>query len=52
MQAKTPAASKKLFHIPDLSAPHRVATSEVAKPDEIPTAPDDLGIGIDDTNPQ
>jgi membrane protein involved in colicin uptake len=28
------------------------ATSEVAKPDEIPTAPDDLGIGIDDTNPQ
>jgi hypothetical protein len=28
------------------------ATSEVSKPDEIPTAPDDLGIGIDDTNPQ
>lgn len=28
------------------------ATSEVAKPDEIPAAPDDLGIGIDDTNPQ
>jgi cytoskeletal protein RodZ len=28
------------------------ATSEVAKPDEIPTAPDDLGIGIDDTNIQ
>lgn len=28
------------------------ATSEVAKPGEIPAAPDDLGIGLEDTNPQ
>ena len=28
------------------------ATTEVAKPGEIPSAPDDLGLSIEDTNPQ
>ena len=28
------------------------ATTEVAKPGEIPKAPDDLGLSIEDTNPQ
>lgn len=28
------------------------ATSEVAKPGEIPSAPDDLGLSIEDTNPK
>lgn len=28
------------------------ATTEVAKPSEIPSAPDDLGLSIEDTNPQ
>lgn len=27
------------------------ATTEAAKPDEIPSAPDDLGLSIEDTNP-
>jgi hypothetical protein len=27
------------------------ATTEVAKPEEIPSAPDDLGLSIEDTNP-
>ena len=28
------------------------ATSEAAKPDEIPATPDDLGLSIEDTNPE
>lgn len=32
--------------------PVEEATSATAKPDEIPAAPDDLGIGLDDTNPK
>jgi hypothetical protein len=28
------------------------ATTEAAKPEEIPTAPDDLGLSIEDTNPE
>lgn len=63
--AEPPAAEAKTETTPAQSAaapaaateaapqtPIERATSEVAKPDEIPTAPDDLGIGIDDTNPQ
>lgn len=33
-------------------APIEQATTEAAKPEEIPTAPDDLGLSIEDTNPQ
>lgn len=33
-------------------SPIERATSEAARPDEIPTAPDDLGLSIEDTNPQ
>jgi hypothetical protein len=33
-------------------APIEKATTEVAKPDEIPKAPDDLGLSIEDTNPK
>jgi hypothetical protein len=33
------------------TTPIERATSEVAKPDEIPRTPDDLGIGLEDTNP-
>ena len=32
--------------------PIEKATSEVAKPDEIPAVPDDLGLSIEDTNPK
>jgi nucleoid-associated protein YgaU len=31
--------------------PIEKATSEAAKPEEIPSAPDDLGLSIEDTNP-
>ena len=33
-------------------SPVEKATTEVAKPGEIPKAPDDLGLSIEDTNPQ
>jgi hypothetical protein len=33
-------------------SPVEKATTEVAKPGEIPSAPDDLGLSIEDTNPQ
>jgi hypothetical protein len=33
-------------------SPVEQATTEVAKPGEIPKAPDDLGLSIEDTNPQ
>lgn len=33
-------------------APIEKATTDAAKPEEIPTAPDDLGLSIEDTNPQ
>lgn len=32
--------------------PIEKATTETAKPEEIPTVPDDLGLSIEDTNPQ
>jgi hypothetical protein len=32
--------------------PIEKATTEAAKPGEIPSVPDDLGLSIDDTNPQ
>jgi hypothetical protein len=32
--------------------PIEKATTEAARPDEIPAAPDDLGLSIEDTNPQ
>ena len=32
--------------------PIEKATSEVARPDEIPAVPDDLGLSIEDTNPK
>ncbi len=33
-------------------SPIEKATTDVAKPGEIPKAPDDLGLSIEDTNPQ
>lgn len=33
-------------------SPVEKATTEAAKPDEIPRAPDDLGLSIEDTNPR
>ena len=33
-------------------SPVEKATTEVAKPGDIPKAPDDLGLSIEDTNPQ
>jgi uncharacterized membrane protein len=33
-------------------SPVEKATTEVAKPGDIPSAPDDLGLSIEDTNPQ
>ncbi|MEI8229388.1 MAG: hypothetical protein WCH77_14155 [Planctomycetota bacterium] len=33
-------------------SPVEKATTEVAKPGEIPKSPDDLGLSIEDTNPQ
>ena len=47
--AATPAAPAK----PDAAkSAVEKATTEVAKPGEIPKAPDDLGLSIEDTNPQ
>lgn len=40
-----PASSAEL-------SPIEQATSEAASPDEIPRVPDDLGLSIEDTNPQ
>jgi|LakMenEpi03Aug12_release.lakeMendotaPanAssembly.Ray.scaffolds.fasta_scaffold325556_3 hypothetical protein len=34
------------------ASPIEQATSEVAKPEEIPAVPDDLGLSIEDTNPK
>jgi hypothetical protein len=48
--AAAPAAATQAEAAPQ--TPIERATSEVAKPDEIPAAPDDLGIGIEDTNIQ
>jgi nucleoid-associated protein YgaU len=46
--AATPAAPAK----PDAAkSAVEKATTEVAKPGEIPKAPDDLGLSIEDTNP-
>ena len=35
----------------EAKSPIEKATTEAAKPDEIPSAPDDLGLSIEDTNP-
>jgi hypothetical protein len=35
----------------EAQSPIEKATTEAAKPEEIPTAPDDLGLSIEDTNP-
>lgn len=35
----------------EAKTPIEKATTEAAKPDEIPSAPDDLGLSIEDTNP-
>ncbi len=35
----------------DAKTPIEKATTESAKPEEIPSAPDDLGLSIEDTNP-
>jgi hypothetical protein len=35
----------------EAKSPIEKATTEAAKPGEIPSAPDDLGLSIDDTNP-
>ena len=53
-EAKVEAATAESAAAPSAATqtPIERATSEVAKPDEIPAAPDDLGIGIEDTNPQ
>lgn len=36
----------------EAKTPIEKATSEAAQPSEIPNAPDDLGLSIEDTNPQ
>lgn len=36
----------------EAQTPIEKATTEVAKPEEIPSAPDDLGLSIEDTNPK
>ena len=35
----------------EAKTPIEKATTEAAKPEEIPSAPDDLGLSIEDTNP-
>ncbi|MFM8805232.1 MAG: hypothetical protein ACKOK8_15225 [Planctomycetia bacterium] len=47
--AAAPAATAKPAAEP---SPVEKATTEAAKPSEIPTAPDDLGLSIEDTNPK
>lgn len=46
----TPAAGQ--VGAGEVKSPIEKATTEAAKPEEIPTAPDDLGLSIEDTNPQ
>ncbi len=36
----------------EAKSPIEKAATEAAKPEEIPTAPDDLGLSIEDTNPK
>ena len=45
-QAATPAGDAPA------KTPIEQATSEVAKPEDIPAVPDDLGLSIEDTNPK
>lgn len=46
-QAKPAAATTAT----DAKTPIEKATTDAAKPDEIPSAPDELGLSIEDTNP-
>jgi hypothetical protein len=48
VEGGTPTAAKSTA----AQTPIEKATTDAAKPEEIPTAPDDLGLSIEDTNPQ
>ena len=49
---KTPQSAEKSDGKSAEKSPIEKATSEAAKPDEIPATPDDLGLSIEDTNPE
>ncbi len=49
---KTPQSAEKSDGKSAEKSPIEKATSEAAKPDEIPAKPDDLGLSIEDTNPE
>lgn len=46
-----PAEQQAAATAAEAKTPIEQATTEAAKPSEIPTAPDDLGLSIEDTNP-
>jgi predicted lipid-binding transport protein (Tim44 family) len=46
-----PAEPQAAATAAEAKTPIEQATTEAAKPSEIPTAPDDLGLSIEDTNP-
>lgn len=50
-QPESKPAEQQAGAEPQGKSPIEKATSEVAKPEEIPSAPDDLGLSIEDTNP-
>lgn len=49
---KTPQSAENTDGKSAEKSPIEKATSEAAKPDEIPATPDDLGLSIEDTNPE
>ena len=49
---KIPQSAEKSDGKSAEKSPIEKATSEAAKPDEIPATPDDLGLSIEDTNPE
>lgn len=49
---KTPQSAENTDGKSAEKSPIEKATSEAAKPDEIPAKPDDLGLSIEDTNPE
>ena len=49
---KTPQSAEKSDGKSAEKSPIEKATSEAAKPDEIPATPDDLGLSVEDTNPE